>query len=144
VSRNLCKTSCDQCGGIEITVDEDPRPLRKSEAVRYFDEIIRFFPQTRFSAAHCSWCYAKYLSWHDGGGDEITDLSYRSTFNDEPGQDDLPDKSGVVTSVLVVKGELHDRVKIWNRGGLAGELCVVAGDGARIADRLGHRPEEER
>ena len=30
----------------------------------------------------------------------------------------------------------HDLVKIWSRGGLAGELTVTKGDGAFIADRL--------
>lgn len=42
----------------------------------------------------------------------------------------------LVTSVVVDAGPGHDRVRVWNRHGLAGELVVSAGDGAAIADRL--------
>lgn len=42
----------------------------------------------------------------------------------------------VVSSVEVIEGPAHDVVKIWNRGGLAGELTVTKGDGAVVAARL--------
>ena len=41
-----------------------------------------------------------------------------------------------ITSVEVIEDPEHDRVRIWNRGSLAGELTVVKGDGKRIAARL--------
>jgi hypothetical protein len=55
------------------------------------------------AAATCAKCGAKYLAWVDDRamrrplgashrfvGDLFFDLSFRSTFNDEPGPDDLP------------------------------------------------------
>lgn len=42
----------------------------------------------------------------------------------------------VVSSAAVVLHGAHDRVRIWSRGGLAGELVVEAGDGAKIATLL--------
>lgn len=41
-----------------------------------------------------------------------------------------------VAVLLAPKGGWHDRVRIWNRGGLAGELIVGAGDGPKLAARL--------
>ena len=50
----------------------------------------------------------------------------------------------LITSVRVKHGAPggHDLVRIWNRGGLAGELVVSAGDGAKVGDRLMHDPDE--
>jgi len=42
----------------------------------------------------------------------------------------------LISSVRVEHGPRHDRVRVWNRGGLAGVLVVDAGDGNAIADRL--------
>jgi hypothetical protein len=42
----------------------------------------------------------------------------------------------LITSVRVVAGEGHDTVRVWNRGGLAGELVVTHGDGPDLARRL--------
>lgn len=42
-----------------------------------------------------------------------------------------------VSSAEVEQGPAHDRIRIWNRGGLAGELVVTSGDGERIAKQLG-------
>ena len=42
----------------------------------------------------------------------------------------------LISSVRVEHGPRHDRVSVWNRGGLAGVLTVDAGDGNDIADRL--------
>ncbi len=42
----------------------------------------------------------------------------------------------VVSSVRVEPGPRHDRVSVWNKGGLAGSLTVDAGDGEYIAARL--------
>ena len=42
----------------------------------------------------------------------------------------------LISSVRVEAGPRHDRVSVWNRGGLAGVLLVDAGDGNDVADRL--------
>lgn len=44
----------------------------------------------------------------------------------------------IVTCVRVTYGPAggHDRVRVWNRHGLAGELVVQAGDGTSLAERL--------
>lgn len=44
---------------------------------------------------------------------------------------------GLVTSVLVTTIGSHDHVRVWVRGGLAGELVVSAGDGVLLAKLLG-------
>ena len=42
----------------------------------------------------------------------------------------------LITSVRVIRGVSHDTVIVWNRGGLAGKLTVLAGDGYSIALRI--------
>jgi predicted protein tyrosine phosphatase len=42
----------------------------------------------------------------------------------------------VVSSVRVASGAVHDRVSVWNRGAHAGELVVLTGDGATVANLL--------
>lgn len=42
----------------------------------------------------------------------------------------------LISSVKVETIGSHDRVSVWNRGGLAGTLLVCGGDGAAIAARL--------
>lgn len=44
--------------------------------------------------------------------------------------------NGLITSVTVNFGSSHDTVRVWNRGGLAGELNVNCGDGETLAKRL--------
>lgn len=101
MSRNLCKTRCHFCGS-RVVVEEPPRPITKTEAGCYFDE----YEGMLVARAHCYVCEAKYLAWcdestrryapraarpaPDGASPLIVDLSFRSTFNDAPGQDDLP------------------------------------------------------
>lgn len=98
MSRNLCQTECDFCKG-EVLLEELPRPITKYEAHRYFGE----FEGMLVANAKCVDCLAKYLAWVDETtriknewreyyrkGDPFHDLSFRSTFNDEPGEDDLP------------------------------------------------------
>lgn len=105
MSRNLCETRCCFCGW-RPTLIEQPRPITNDEAGGYFDE----FAGMLVANADCEQCGAKYLAWVDerprkpmrvGGrlyvfeqhgwelGD-FFDLSFRSTFNDEPGDDDMP------------------------------------------------------
>lgn len=42
----------------------------------------------------------------------------------------------LITSVRVKRGPGHDVLRIWNRGGCAGELTVNREDGEEIARRL--------
>lgn len=42
----------------------------------------------------------------------------------------------LISSVRVETIGNHDRVQVWNRGGLAGTLMVCAGDGDAIAELL--------
>lgn len=44
--------------------------------------------------------------------------------------------ASIVTSVRVKRGDFYDRVRVWNRGALAGELLVLKGDGPFIAQLL--------
>jgi len=44
-----------------------------------------------------------------------------------------PRNDHIVSSATVTRLGGHDRVRIWSRGGLAGELIVGADDGERIA-----------
>jgi hypothetical protein len=42
----------------------------------------------------------------------------------------------LISSVTVHYGPRHDRVRVWNRGALAGELTVECGDGHNVAATL--------
>lgn len=44
-----------------------------------------------------------------------------------------PPAQCVVSSIRVTVIGGHERVQVWSRGGLAGELIVSKGDGARLA-----------
>ncbi len=46
------------------------------------------------------------------------------------------DHGGVVSRVHLTQGAVHDRLRVFSRGGLAGVLCVTAGDGVRVMSRL--------
>ncbi len=98
MSRNLLKDECYFCGGA-VVLDEERRPITPGEAGVYFAE----YEGMLVANARCPDCEAKYLAWVDertrkqsaywarGPADcGFMDLSFRSTFNDEPGADDLP------------------------------------------------------
>lgn len=102
MSRNLCKKECDYCRLDEVVI---------TGPIVLFEE---YYPESRYRSeyygmkvaeAACAYCGAKYLAWIEpaiGGRkyncwyeDEAEnrrfyDLSYRSSFNDEPGKDDVP------------------------------------------------------
>ena len=106
MSRNLASTHCDFCGAYPVLI-EDPRPITKEEAGRYFNE----YEGMLVANADCPFCWAKYLAWVDESGRSTEslrgirpqvpysdgvpffDLSFRSTFNDEPGDEDRPERS---------------------------------------------------
>jgi hypothetical protein len=93
VSRNLGRTDCYYCQG-EVRPVEEWRPISPTDARGYFDE----YQGMPVAAAACVDCEAKYLAWgwnpnrsaYPGDAGEICDLSFRSTFDDEPGREDLP------------------------------------------------------
>jgi hypothetical protein len=94
MSRNLCQTYCERCKTEPVRLVERSRPITKKEAEVYFEE----FKGLLVADAYCPNCNARYLAWckdplslraPDYDMDYF-DLSYRSTFNDEPGPDDLP------------------------------------------------------
>lgn len=103
VSRNLYKTDCHFCRG-EVVKEEDPRPLTLGEAGVYWQLRDGYSYEGMICAdAKCRDCGAKYLAWIDlsacagygtrsqtNPGGIILDLSFRSTFNDEPGNEDMP------------------------------------------------------
>lgn len=120
MSRNLCAQVCVHCEHA-VVLDEPARPITKEDCWRYIDE----FRGTLVARAHCPMCEAKYLAWMDdtehtcryGRGmvsprvsrDGIPiDLSYLSTFDDEPGPEDLPRYR-------------VERVTTWVRKGLYGK-----------------------
>ena len=92
MSRNLCRTDCYFCEGV-VLLQEEPRKIRSDDCGAYFDEYDGMI----VANAECGDCEAKYLAWvyrhppipPDWDG-EFYDLSFRFTFNDEPGEDDLP------------------------------------------------------
>lgn len=98
MSRNLGDTSCEICYS-SIVLEETARPATEPDCGVYFKN---YPPGFMVANAHCYECGAKYLAWVDlpgrGGhwkrspGDlrPFVDLSFRSSFNDEPGPDDLP------------------------------------------------------
>lgn len=95
MSRNLCRTDCDVCGAEPVTLGAIRR-ITKEDAGRYFHE----YQGMLVADAECPDCNARYLAWvkpapghretHGFYGPIYYDLSYRSTFNDEPGPEDLP------------------------------------------------------
>jgi len=42
----------------------------------------------------------------------------------------------MISSTVVDSNPSHDKIRVYNRGALAGTLTVVAGDGRKIAERL--------
>jgi hypothetical protein len=106
MSRNIGSTTCNFCISA-VTLDEAPRPIKREEAGPYYATGRDGYGYAGgiFANATCTRCSAKYLAWidlsacdgygrHRNWGDKgqpFFDLSYRSTFNDEPGEEDLPD-----------------------------------------------------
>lgn len=98
MSRNLASTRCDHCGADRVKVTGRAHQLTKEEAGYYYDE----FNGLVVADAECDLCRAKYIAWvddsncqvshqrrHEGNQKGFFDLSYRSSFNDEPGSADL-------------------------------------------------------
>jgi len=113
MSRNLCSQVCVHCEH-PVVLCEKVRPITKGDAGHYFDE----FEGVLVANALCPMCDAKYLAWMDTSAHDRkygcrerrsvdgipVDLSYRSTFNDEPGDADLPAYVVEKSTVWVRKG----------------------------------------
>jgi hypothetical protein len=94
MSRNLGASNCAQCGG-PIVTEEPARAITATEAGPYFSE---YSPWLLVSDAHCVYCHTRYLAWRSSRPndvafydetDEVRDLSYRGSFNDEPTDSDI-------------------------------------------------------
>ena len=113
MSRTIGRTSCKHCGHPKVKLDEQPREITEAEYSVY-DQYAGLI----VARAHCPICQTKYLAWVDesetqyfgypvGGSDvhpskpqdEYFDLSYQSTFDDEP------DEGDIVNLVKVAKVE---------------------------------------
>ena len=94
MSRNLGITHCDQCGSTDV--------VATGERLNGFEYLPKWYLERAanqsynyltaiFSDAACNKCQTTYTAWytdvHGGTCMDITDLSYRSTFDDEPGLD---------------------------------------------------------
>lgn len=102
MSRNRGSRSCAFCDdGGTVVLTETPRPITNEDAGRYFQECEGML----VAFAECSFCHSKYLAWCDDTtgktrhtlfdrqcSEEVPffDLSFRSTFDDEFGDADLP------------------------------------------------------
>lgn len=107
MSRNLGSTCCYFCGET-VKLDEPPRPITREDAGIYYDTRDGYgYAGMIVANASCTVCEAQYLadidksacagfsSWQSWQvalqeGQTHRDLSFRSTFNDEPGIADMP------------------------------------------------------
>ncbi len=109
MSRNSNCTVCLYCGAV-VVPQEEARLITEEEANGYYEQ----FRDLWVANADCPDCEAKYLAWmsnwprYEFGHHShiprtprfISDLSFRSTFNDEPGEEDLPKYSIVKETTL--------------------------------------------
>lgn len=142
MSRNLGSTSCVQCpydGPVELT--ESPLPVTCRTKLNPGGDIPNgiykdYYEGMMVANAQCPKCEAQYLAWitYPGGyrfrietdkSLPYLDLSFRSTFNDEPGEEDM-------ARYEVTRTVIYERKKkcIWCRGTRytqAGILCRNCG-----------------
>lgn len=95
MSRNLGETTCHFCDH-DLVMTGPRRPIDQTDAGVYFNEYNGMIVRD----AECPCCLAQYLAWVEPapGGRQSQpsnfsthyDLSFRTTFNDEPGERDLP------------------------------------------------------
>ena len=101
--RRLETTKCVYCKG-DVAKVEKPRQITKKEAGPTYEHVKCLV----VANAMCLACRAKYLAWIDARAvvdgaprpysrcsDSIMDLSFRSTFSDKLGPDDMPEFSVV-------------------------------------------------
>lgn len=112
MSRNLGSINCAFCNSYFVTLMEPERDITQADCGIYFQAGKFSYQGMRVANAECSLCGGKYLAWIDmsachslpqqrreGWGYPTLrrnpdvaffDLSFRSTFNDEPGPEDAP------------------------------------------------------
>lgn len=116
MSRNLGQTSCYFCHG-RVVMTEEPRVVTPDDVNGYYEERDGYGYVGMVAAhAQCEECEARYLAHVDMTncpgygryeqlrkrvGVDFFDLSFRSTFNDEPGPDDMPRYRIVTTRTRV-------------------------------------------
>lgn len=103
MSRNIGNTCCSECGD-EVVLVGETHPITNDEAGVYFGEYAGML----VADAECESCKTRYLAWVKPAprmsllfrgprtGEPFFDLSYRSSFNDEPGEGDIPPKPAAV------------------------------------------------
>ena len=103
MSRNIGRTDCYFCDG-HVQMTETSREATRADVGRYYDTSADGFGFAGMVCANaeCLDCEAEYLAWVSlkrcaGYVDRpryedspFFDLSFRSTFNDEPGEADMP------------------------------------------------------
>ena len=117
MSRNIGQSTCPHCGDTPV-IKELPHPITEQEAHRYYEGYKGMI----VARAECPSCCAVYLAWIDESqctrpvyprgthpfDGRFVDLSYYSTFNDEPGEADGPMYKILVTTLRVRVGRNHD------------------------------------
>ena len=83
MSRNLDTKVCAYCESYVISM-EQIHEITKKEAGKYYDE----FAGMLVCRSICPECLSEYLAWINAETKKVEDLSYYSTFNDEPGSYD--------------------------------------------------------
>jgi len=108
MSRNIGQRNCYFCPS-PVVLKEAERPVNERDVGGYYTE----YEGMLVADAECPACLAKYLAWVTGPkgsswnslpreeGQTHVDLSFRSTFNDEPGEEDLP-RYKVITKLVRV------------------------------------------
>ena len=102
MSRNLSNKTCVHCDHEVTLLSEVKRGLAEFRPGSCY---CAEYADRYFAEAECPACLAQYLAWcvvPAPGLTEVRDLSYRSTFNDEPGERDLP-RYDVQSSVTFVR-----------------------------------------
>lgn len=104
MSRNLTSASCHECPGDHdhIVLEEEPRPVAELDIGAHYWSTGNYRGLI-VARAKCILCHTLYLAWVDWpsqahswwhlrtkGGQRFCDLSFRHSFNDEPGVEDLP------------------------------------------------------
>jgi hypothetical protein len=106
VARNLGCRSCGFCNESEVALVEAPRPITLDDVGEHH---MTNYAGMIVANAECETCGGKFLAWVDmrpvtgkqrqyghcdrlffGAGEAYFDLSFRSTFNDEAGEADMP------------------------------------------------------
>ena len=151
MSRNLCQKYCDFCNSEPVILLENKRPISKKEAGVYYKN----YKGLLVANAECDTCGAKYLAWIDertivgehlkemnvsifpprfAKDKDYFDLSFRSTFNDEAGTEDLPNKVFNLKEAHKEIEKLKKSVKRWKK--IAKKLIDAKNFAEKAAQRL--------